>query len=348
MKSYNIAYKSEKGRKKEHYERNGDYCAYLETDSCVIVALADGVGRCLNDAEASETACRVFIEKCRDHLERHLLDEDTLRRFCEEIDPVLSAKRLMSCFSAVAWQPKENSAIWIHVGDTRIYHYSFGKGLRQITTDDHGKPVIQRVNGKVHTDHGSVITATPISSAIGDTGLCFHTGKIDFAPGECLVLCSDGMYGSAGFALDMETVIGSDNLPVATSRIPHTDDDDASVLILRRTDGYGRKSSLQSLTAEINGVEKHLPRHILLREIRTSMSQGITQEGSEEALATFIKLCSERHLHIAYEAATGILETARKRYYDTPSSAPHKKDIERMVIALQNYVAEVRRFGGSK
>ena len=50
------------------------------------------------------------------------------------------------------------------------------------------------MNGKVHTDHGSVVTATPISSAIGDMKREFHTGRCDFLPSESLILCSDGMW----------------------------------------------------------------------------------------------------------------------------------------------------------
>ncbi|MBO7491665.1 MAG: protein phosphatase 2C domain-containing protein [Bacteroidales bacterium] len=347
MKNYDIAFKSEKGSKKDSYERNGDHCAFLETGSCVVAALADGVGSCINDAEASETACELFIEKCRTHLERQMIDEETMRRFCEEIDPILAEKGEKSCFSAVVWRPAEDHALWLNAGDTRIYRYGWGSGFEQITVDDHGESFIPKVNGKVRTDHGAVATIiTPINSAIGDRKHLFHTGQIDFLPGRSLVLCSDGMYNATNFAEHVETALGGGDLVAATGRIPHTDGDDASILILRRTDGYEQTSTIQSLTAEINAEAKNMPRHILLREIASVLSQGIAQEGEEESLTEFIKTCGSRRLFLAHETAIGILEAAKKRYYSLPADSQHKKGVERMVITLQNYVADGKRFGG--
>jgi hypothetical protein len=274
-----------------------------------------------------------------------MIDEETMRRFCKEIDPILAEKGEKSCFSAVVWRPAENHALWLNAGDTRIYRYGWGSGFEQITVDDHGESFIPKVNGKVRTDHGAVATIiTPINSAIGDRKHLFHTGQIDFLPGKSLVLCSDGMYQATNFTQHTESAIGSGDLAASTSRIPHTDTDDASILILRRTDGYERKSSIQSLTAEINATEKSMPRHILLREIATVWTQGIAQEGEEEALTTFIKSCGEQRLFLAYRTAISILEAAKKRYYSLPADDPHKKNVEKMVIALQNYAADIRRF----
>ena len=180
-KNFDIASKAEKGRKKDRGERNGDCCSWIEENGCVVLALADGVGHCANDYEAAQTTCSQFIEKCRKALQNgDRLDESKLRRFCEEIDPVLARKNEMACFCAIVWIPEENESVWFHVGDTRIYRYSYREGMCQLTEDDHGTPVAVKMNGKVHTDHGSVVTATPISSAIGDMKREFHTGRCDF------------------------------------------------------------------------------------------------------------------------------------------------------------------------
>jgi len=373
MKNYDIAFKSEKGSKKESYEQNGDYCAWLETDHWVVATLADGVGSYANDYEASETSCKMFLEKCRQHLLESLsLDEKTMCSFCEEIDPILAKKKEMSCFSAVAWRTDEERAIWLNIGDTRIYKYSFQSGFKQITVDDHGKAVVRRVNGKVHTDHGSVVTAIPISRAIGDTKLEFHTGTLEFLPGESLILCCDGMYDSATFEKDTEHVLGSYDLTDATSKIPHTNDDDASILLLRRTDGYEQTWTAKSLMEKINAwgyltartplapLETHypirkdadcsgsgptagqnsVPRNILLREVGKFLTNGISTEGEEKTLTALIKLCREKRLFLSYKKTSEILNSAKERYRALAPDDPNKTAIEQMVIQLQYYTAD--------
>jgi serine/threonine protein phosphatase PrpC len=218
MNNYDIAAKAEKGRKKDRGERNGDCCSWIEENGCVVLALADGVGHCANDYEAAQTSCSQFIDKCRKALQNgDRLDETTLRRFCEEIDPVLARKNEMACFCAIVWKPEENESVWFHVGDTRIYRYSYREGMCQLTKDDHGTPIAVKMNGKVHTDHGSVVTATPISSAIGDMKRKFHTGRCDFLPSESLILCSDGMYGTANFAQVVRELLSKVDMEEAAS-----------------------------------------------------------------------------------------------------------------------------------
>lgn len=70
-KNYQIASKSQKGRKKESHERNGDHCLWLVEKQYVVLALVDGVGSCVNDAKASMTACELFVEKCQKALQEY-------------------------------------------------------------------------------------------------------------------------------------------------------------------------------------------------------------------------------------------------------------------------------------
>ena len=232
--NYQIASKSEKGRKKESFECNGDCCGWIEESGCVVLALADGVGSCADDARASRTVCDLFMEKCRMALKgSKVLTEERLMQFCREIDPVLAVDNDMACFCAVVWYANTRSVTWLHVGDTRSYRYSKAEGFVQMTQDDHGKAVNIKVNGKLYTDHGAVVSATPINNAIGDRGCDFHIGSFEFNPGESVILCSDGMYNSSSFNDDMESLLNQADLTDSIKSLTTTDDDDYTLLVLR-------------------------------------------------------------------------------------------------------------------
>lgn len=232
---YEIASQSLKGRKKESFEKNGDCCQWMETNSCVVLALADGVGSCADDARASQTACALFMQQCKEAINQDIrLKKDDIVKFCEAIDPELAKVDDMVCFCAVVWYFDEKEVVFLHVGDTRIYKYNLAQGIEQMTQDDHGKAVNVKIGGKLYTDHGCVVSAVPISKAIGDESLDYHSGSFSFHEGESLVLCSDGMYSSSTFRQDVQTLLQKANLNETVGGLSTTDDDDASILVLRR------------------------------------------------------------------------------------------------------------------
>ena len=346
MKNCDIASKAEKGRKKDRGERNGDCCSWIEENGCVVLALDDGVGRCANDYEAAQTTCSQFIEKCRKALQNSgRLDEAKLRQFCEQIDPILARKNEMACFCAIVWKPEENESVWFHVGDTRIYRYSYREGMCQLTKDDHGTPIAVKMNGKVHTDHGSVVTATPISSAIGDMKREFHTGRCDFLPSESLIFCSDGMYGTANFAQVVRELLSKVDMEEAVSKVTTTDEDDYSLLVLRRNDDDGTVWTAEELCDEFDAPQATLPLHILMKKVEKSLTDGVLQSGHEEALSELTERCRDKRLFLAPDDISRILAAARERYDSLPGDSPCKKDAERLVVALQRYAADERRYG---
>ena len=345
MKLYDIGSRSEKGGEKDPHEKNGDNCAWLETEHCVVLALADGVGTCINDAEASQITCEQFIAKSKQYLFSHpVLDEDVMRRFCVEIDPLLLEKTEKACFCAVAWTPGENKAVWIHTGDTRIYSYNFQTGLKQITRDDHGEAEIKKENGKLKTLNGAVSAIIPIKYAIGDGKKKFHTGVLDILPDESIVLCSDGMYYSPNFDRNVETVLGSAKLKETAEKFSFTNIDDATLLTLRRTDGYKQKRTAQELICEIESESPTIPRHVLLHSLGMTMLEAIGQDRPTEDMKKLVKLCDMRRLFIAPELASDILNRAVKHYYSLPADSPARTILEGFVLALQTYADNARRF----
>ncbi len=263
--NYQIASKSEKGRKKESFERNGDCCNWIDESGCVVLALADGVGSCADDNRASKSTCDLFLDKCRTALkDSMMLTEARLARFCREIDPVLAVDNDMACFCAVVWYLNARSVVWLHVGDTRIYQYSKQEGLVQKTQDDHGIAVNIKVGGKLYTDHGAVVSAIPINNAIGDRGCDFHTGTFEFNPGDSIILCSDGMYNSSTFGEDVQLLLNQADLKSSINSMTTTDDDDNSLLILRHNLAFSEEVELRELMNLFDEYQTIMPFNALI------------------------------------------------------------------------------------
>lgn len=297
--NYQIASKSDKGRKKENRELNGDYCDWIDESGCVVLALADGVGSCTYDADASQTTCNLFLEKCRKALkDSKVLTEEKLAQFCREIDPVLAVDNEMACFCAVVWYVNTRTVVWLHVGDTRIYRYSKAEGLVQMTKDDHGQAVNIRVNGKLYTDHGAVVSATPIDNAIGDRNCDFHTGSFEFNPGESLVLCSDGMYNSSSFNNDVESLLNQADLTDRIKNITTTDDDDNSILVLRCNLAFDEEVSLYELMNLYDEYQTIMPSYAMIDRFSEGLEMMLDSKRFEVAeMADIVTFMKEKQLY---------------------------------------------------
>ena len=313
--NYQIASKSDKGRKKENFEKNGDYCLTHEDGHWVVLALADGVGSCADDHRAAHTLCERFIAKSKETLEQsHSLTEQQLVLFCQEIDPVLSVDNEMACFCTVVWNKDENQCIYLHVGDTRIYHYSNKEGLRQITKDDHGKAVNVKVGGKLYTVHGAVVSAVPINKAVGDGGCEYHTGVIPFNEGDSLVLCSDGMYGSSTFKDDLEELLKKASIAEAIHGFSTTDDDDATLLILRRELDNEIKDDLQDIMLHFDHYKTQLPLNALTQKFAKDLQVMLQQGYETRCLQSVIQFMKTHALYPEKKRMEQLFETAFNSY----------------------------------
>lgn len=313
--NYQIASKSEKGRKKESFERNGDCCGWIDESGCVVLALADGVGSCADDARASKITCDLFLEKCRKALKgSKLLTEEKLAQFCREIDPVLAVDNDMACFCAVVWYANTRSVVWLHVGDTRIYRYSKAEGLVQMTQDDHGKAVNIKVNGKLYTDHGAVVSATPIDNAIGDRGCDFHTGSFEFNPGDSIILCSDGMYNSSTFGNDMESLLNQADLTDSIKSLTTTDDDDNTLLVMRHNLAFDEDVDLRELMNLFEEYNTIMPFNALIDRFSDGLETLLDASSFEVGeVADIIAFMKEKQLYPDKNRIDGIFTKALNR-----------------------------------
>ena len=325
--NYQIASKSEKGSKKERHEHNGDCCGWIDELGCVVLALADGVGSCANDARASKTTCDLFLKKCRMAVkDSKVLTEEILAQFCREIDPVLAVDNDMTCFCAVVWYANTHNVVWFHVGDTRIYRYSKADGLLQMTKDDHGKPVNIRIGGKLYTDHGAVVFATPISNAIGDRSCDFHTGSFEFKPGESIILCSDGMYNSSSFSDDVESLLNQADMTAGIKTITTTDDDDNSLLVLRQDLSFDAEVSLNELMVHFDEYRTIIPFNALIDRFSDELESRLNSTSLDVAeMADIISFMKEKQLYPDKTRIDRIFTLASDKFKMMPESAEKQR-----------------------
>lgn len=174
----------------------------------VLLAVADGMG----GAEAGELASKMAIEgvteATRSYAE-HLasgrsgvgLDrvmDKALRlsqlRIVQEGERVPSRKGMGTTLTAVMLTEWNRTAVIGHVGDTRAYRYSSGRWTQ--LTQDHSW-VAQQVRQGVLT--ASQAEDHPwkhmLTQALGLVDVRHDVVPVTFAPGEILMLATDGLYG---------------------------------------------------------------------------------------------------------------------------------------------------------
>ena len=340
--NYQIASKTEKGRKKENFEPNGDYCGWINESGCVVLALADGVGSCVDDADASKTTCDLFLEKCQQAVkDSKVLTGERLAQYCREIDPVLAVDHEMACFCAVVWYANTRDVVWLHVGDTRIYRYSKAEGLVQVTNDDHGKPINIKIGGKLYTDHGAVVSAIPINNAIGDRNCDFHTGSFEFNPGDSIVLCSDGMYNSSSFSNDVESLLNHPDLTLGINSITTTDDDDYSLLVLRHRLALDEEVSLRELMNLFEEYHTIMPSNTIIDRFSDGLETMLDANNIEvDELADIVSFMKQKQLYPDKKRIDRIFTKALDRLKIMPEGS-QKQQLNQACVELKDILRYV-------
>lgn len=312
--TYNIFAKTTKGSKKEESQPNGDWYRWLENENCVVLALADGIGSCSNDARAARTTCDSFIEKCTFSLEQgRELDEGAIRKFCTEIDSVLAGRNDKTCFSAVVWYLSENQVIWLNGGDTRIYRYDKSGQLKQMTVDDRSvqnKKSNDPKYGKYYTDHGALVPNVGVSVAIGDGTLEFHTGTFAFEPGDSLVLCSDGIHQSSSFTKDIVERLNAPALSEAINTLGTTSADDATVLVIRREVAGSEMPDVETMMSDFEVYRSKWPINAIIERFASEILRMIEAGTETELLAKTVRFAKEHKLYPTKAEITRIFESA--------------------------------------
>ena len=225
--------------------KNGDhfYIGELPEENLVIALVADGVTNRPCDWMASKLCCEKFMEKFEKGS-----GEDMIERIEDSIyytnDIILKtegeAKDMVACFCVFVWNHNENSCYIFGLGDSRIYkcqgpEVEPKKRIDQMTVDNsqsHKKVIVDDLGKRTKT-------VSHVTEAMGINTKNILVEKVDFLPGELMLLASDGYYEArkSSFRIDLVAMQQSKDLKVAFDEVftkyQRTQTDDLTGVVIR-------------------------------------------------------------------------------------------------------------------
>ena len=178
---------------------NEDTCDYLTNDKFTVVALADGLGghgggdvasqlsvaACLSSIQSNPSFNGDTLKQAILHAQAKLLSE-------QKTDIKLERMRTTMVLCLI----QNNQALWVHVGDSRLYHFS---DLRlKFQTNDHSVPQVLANTGEIHpSEIRHHEDRNRLISSLGNEGrmkLAIEKEPHDLKNGDAILLCTDGFW----------------------------------------------------------------------------------------------------------------------------------------------------------
>lgn len=175
---------------------NDDTAAIYQEPGKAWVYVGDGLGSYAGGKRASKTAGDKLLQLSKT---RSMLDKDTLSSAAQAADKAVKDLQKATggnmkttlVFLAV----EEDRARWMHVGDSRLYHFKNGRLLKQTT--DHSVSQMAVFMGEIsvheirfHEDRNRVLRALGGDNAKADVSEC-----VSVVEGEdAFLLCTDGFW----------------------------------------------------------------------------------------------------------------------------------------------------------
>lgn len=230
-----------KTRKRRDKEQNGDCVMAKTINGLTILCLADGVGSCMRDSEASKYCCEVFVSSFEQAIALGTdfnIDEMILTSL-EEINRSLCHSPMtgmLTTFSAVVFREDSDVFYFVNIGDSRIYLYD--KGIVQFTIDDTTLWVLRNADGTHKKDSAGMIIVKPLlTNTMGDENVTITVNECDYIPAG-FILTSDGMHCFPEFMTDATEVFKSAQMDVSLNvlfkKYEAEQSDDMSILIYRK------------------------------------------------------------------------------------------------------------------
>jgi serine/threonine protein phosphatase PrpC len=175
---------------------------YRGPDAMVFV-VADGVGGQPGGAFASETAIATLVEYLGQAAGCfHNLDVSREHEFLDQLErSVLTAHERLTRGDAAPGGPATTltlvTLVWprayiVHVGDSRAFYLRRGR-LRQLTRDQSMGEFMVESGAWTDDQARRARTSGVLMSAVGGSEMTPAIGLVDLAPGDTLLLCTDGL-----------------------------------------------------------------------------------------------------------------------------------------------------------
>lgn len=178
-------------------DHENEDASYVSMNGAVLwAAVADGVGGHGDGREASEAAMRVFAR--RSESQPSLSPVELFQAMQFEIQQLLVAgrgnSRMATTFTAMRLEGGEVE--FAHVGDTRLYHIR-GNGIVTRTRDQSEVQELLDRGILTRNQADKYPRKNVLTSVLGATrSYDLMTGSFEVAPGDTVVLCTDGVHGT--------------------------------------------------------------------------------------------------------------------------------------------------------
>jgi len=211
---FSIFQQSRKGTRKVNQDRTG----YAYTRDALLMVVADGMGGHLHGEVASQIAVQLLTEAFQREakptladpaafLQKYLIDAHfALGEYAKARDLVESPRT--TCVACIV---QNLTAVWAHVGDSRLYHLRDGR--IQAQTRDHSRVQMLVDQGRVREE---AVAAHPdrnkIFNCIGASALpqVELSKSVPLREDDTLMLCSDGVWGPLSGVLITRTLLKSE------------------------------------------------------------------------------------------------------------------------------------------
>ncbi len=167
---------------------------------CLLAVLADGMGGHTGGAIAAQQVILKAKQNFATYQPRGELIHEFLKSVIDEAHVVIKLTRFTSeadpHSTAVVMVLQPGKADWAHCGDSRLYHFRRGKMISH--TPDHslvGELIrTNRITEEMALHHPQRNLLLSCLGAEKDPRIDFG-GEAALEPGDCFLLCSDGLWG---------------------------------------------------------------------------------------------------------------------------------------------------------
>ncbi len=193
---------------------NDDTVQILVQKDGVCIFVGDGLGSYAGGALASQAAAEALIQESR---RGSLLSEQRMLQAAEAADRAVRTKQISSGgrmkTTLVALTIEDGSARWMHIGDSRLYHFQNGHLIYQ--TMDHSVSQVAVLMGEIapeeirfHEDRNRVLRA------LGGENTAPDLSPVTLVSGgqDVFLLCTDGFWEYV-YEKEMEVTLGTAATP---------------------------------------------------------------------------------------------------------------------------------------